>query len=120
MKHFQFSDDEYNKLSMLTGITVVDIQKLDALGLLENKVAVRMVLEHEYRTHKKLSKTTPRNIIQAIANKYGLSVKKVRSILFIRERPIYYCSKCRKEISNLERKRNDGICDQCVVDNFTL
>lgn len=120
MKHFQFTEDEYNKLSTVTGIPAIDLQKLDALGLLVNSVAVKLVFEYEYRLQQKRTKVLPKLIIQAIANKYGMSVTKVRKYLFARERPIYYCSKCNQEISNLERRRNDGLCDKCVIDGITL
>ena len=72
MRRFQFSDDEYNKLSIITGFPAVDLQKLDALGLLANDIAVRMVLEYEYQTQRKTTKASPKLILQAIANKYGL------------------------------------------------
>lgn len=120
MKRFQFTEDEYNKLSTVTGVPAIDLQKLDALGLLVNSVAVKLVFEYEYRLQQKKTKVLPKLIIQAIANKYGMSVEKVRKYLFARERPVYYCSRCHKEISNLERKRNDGLCDQCVIDDITL
>lgn len=120
MKRFQFSEDEYSKLSTVTGIPMMELQKLDALGLLVNEVAVRLVLEYEYKTIQKTAKVLPKLIIQAIANKYGMSVVKVRKYLFQRDRPVYYCSKCRQEISSLENKRNGGICDKCVVDSITL
>lgn len=120
MKRFQFTEDEYNKLSTVTGISAIDLQKLDALGLLVNPVAVKLVFEYEYRLQQKKTKVLPKLIIQAIANKYGMPVEKVRKYLFARERPVYYCSRCHKEISNLERKRNDGLCDQCVIDDITL
>lgn len=73
MRRFQFSDDEYNKLSIITGFPAVDLQKLDALGLLANDIAVRMVLEYEYQTQRKTTKALPKLILQAIANKYGLT-----------------------------------------------
>lgn len=120
MKRFQFTEDEYNKLSTVTGVPAIDLQKLDALGLLVNSVAVKFVFEYEYRLQQKKTKVLPKLIIQAIANKYGISVEKVRKYLFARERPVYYCSRCHKEISNLERKRNGGLCDQCVIDDITL
>lgn len=120
MRHYQFTDDEYNKLSALTGIPAFNLQKIDALGLLDNEVAVRMVLEQEYRNQRKTNKVLPKLIIQAIANKYGLPTYKVRRYLFARECPIYYCAKCHKQITRLEYKRNEGLCDSCVVDSINL
>ena len=38
MRRFQFSNDEYDKLSAVTGFTPFDLQKLDAIGLLSNDV----------------------------------------------------------------------------------
>ena len=120
MRPFQFTAAEYNKLSTITGVPAIELQKLDALGLLVNSVAVKLVFEYEYRLQKKQTKVLPKLIIQAIANKYGITTEKVRRFLFAKERPIYYCSKCQKEISNLERKRNNGLCNQCVVENIIL
>lgn len=45
MKYYQFTEDEYIKLSTVTGVSVMDLQKLDSLGLLVNKLAVRMVFK---------------------------------------------------------------------------
>ena len=120
MRRFQFTDDEYNKLSTVTGFPAVDLQKLDALGLLANDVAVRMVLEYEYRTQRKNTKALPTLILQAIANKYGLTTQKVRGILFHRKQPVYYCSKCNKEISKHERKKFKGLCEKCAIDSIQL
>lgn len=120
MRRFQFTDDEYNKLSVVTGFPAVDLQKLDALGLLANDVAIRMVLEYEYHTQRKNTKALPKLILQAIANKYGLTPQKVRGFLFHRKRPVYYCSKCNKEISQSERKRFNGLCEKCAVDSIKL
>ena len=53
MTRFQFTEDEYNKLSTVTGIPAIDLQKLDALGLLVNSVAVKLVFEHEYRRYRR-------------------------------------------------------------------
>lgn len=120
MRCFQFSEDEYNKLSTITGFAAIDLQKLDALGLLVNDVAVRMVLEYEYNFQRKTTKAQPKLILQAIANKYGLTPQKVRGFLFHRKRPVYYCSQCNKEISQSERKRYSGICEKCAIDNIKL
>ena len=120
MKHFQFTEDEYNKLSIVTGIPAIELQKLDALGLIVNAVAVRLVFQYEYRLQKKNTKVIPKLIIQAIANKYDMTVAKVRKYLFARERPVYYCTQCHKEISNLEYRRNDGLCNKCVIEGITL
>lgn len=120
MRRFQFTDDEYNKLSAVTGIPAVDLQKLDALGLLANDVAIRMVLEYEYRIQRNNTKALPKLILQAIANKYGLTTQKVRGFLFHRKRPVYYCSKCNKEISQSEHKRFNGLCEKCAVDSIKL
>lgn len=120
MRRFQFTDDEYNKLSAVTGFPAVDLQKLDALGLLANDVAIRMVLEYEYNRQRKTTKALPKLILQAIANKYGLTPQKVRGFLFHRKRPVYYCSKCNKEISQSERKKFNGLCEKCAVDSIKL
>ncbi len=120
MRRFQFTDDEYHKLSAVTGFPAVDLQKLDALGLLANDVAIRIVLEYEYNIQRKKTKALPKLIIQAIANKYGLTPQKVRGFLFHRKRPVYYCSECNKEISQSERKKYNGLCEKCAVDNIQL
>lgn len=120
MKRFQFSNDEYQKLSTITGIAMMDLQKLDAQGLLANEVAVKLVFEYEYQLQQKENKVLPKLVIRAIARKYGLSVARVKKYLFAKESPIYYCEKCRQAISSLEFRRNNGICDQCVVESITL
>lgn len=120
MRRFQFSNDEYDKLSTVTGFTSLDLQKLDAIGLLSNDVAVRMVLEYEYNTQRKNTKALPKLILQALANKYGMTPKKIKGILFHRKQPVYYCSKCNKEISLRDKRRYNGLCEQCAVDSIKL
>lgn len=120
MKRFQFTNNEYNKLSTVTGVPVMDLQKLDAMGLLVNEVAVKLVFEHEYKTQRKLTKVLPKLIIQAIANKYGMTTEKVRKYMFTRERPVYYCLRCNLETTRAEYRRNEGLCDKCAVDNIKL
>ena len=120
MKRFQFSNDEYQKLSTITGIAMMDLQKLDAQGLLANEVAVKLVFEYEYQLQQKENKVLPKLVIRAIARKYGLPVARVKKYLFAKESPIYYCEKCRQESASLEFRRNNGICDQCVVESITL
>lgn len=120
MIRFQFTDDEYNKLSAVTGFTALDLQKLDALGLLANDIAIRKVLEYEYKTQRKKTKALPKLIVMAIANKYGLSPQRVRGFLFHRKRPVYYCAKCNKEIPRSEYKRFKGLCEQCAINSIQL
>ena len=120
MKRYQLSEDEYDKLSIVTGFTSIDLQKLDALGLLSNDVAIRMVLEYEYKQQRKKTKALPKLIVQAIANKYGLAPHKVRGFLFHRKQPVYYCSKCNKEISRRENIRFGGLCEQCAIESIQL
>lgn len=120
MKYYKFTEDEYIKLSNVTGISVMDLQKLDSLGLLVNKLAVRMVFDYEYRLQRKHTKALPKLIIQAIANKYGIDVNHVRQYLFARANPVFYCCRCNKEITKLENKRNRGLCDKCVIDDIKL
>lgn len=120
MKRYQFTDDEYAKLSKVTGISIMDLQKLDSLGLLSNKCAVGMVFELEYRNMRKTTKVRPRLIIQAIANKYGISVDYIKRRLFMRSVPVYYCCRCNKQITALENKNNAGLCDKCMVSDIKL
>lgn len=120
MKHYQFTEDEYIKLSNVTGVSLMDLQKLDSLGLLVNKLAVRMVFDYEYRLQRKITKALPKLIIRAIANKYGLDVREVKQYLFARANPVFYCCRCNKEITKLENKRNGGLCDQCVINDIKL
>ncbi len=120
MRRFQFSEDEYSKLSAVTGFSMMDLQKLDALGLLENSTAVRLVFQYEFRLQQKKTKAMSKLIVQAIADKYGLPLPSVRKTLFGRERRVFYCTKCQKEIPRKEYKRNDELCDQCVIDNIKL
>ena len=118
--NFKFSVNEYDKLSAVTGISSIDLQKIDALGMLNNRIAVKLVLEYEYRYQRKLNHVAPKLIIQAISNKYGLSTDRIRKYLFARERPVYYCSQCQKEISAHEYRKHEGLCEQCVIKNITL
>lgn len=120
MKRFQFTDDEYNKLSIITGIPTYELQKLDALGLLVNDIAVRLVFEYEYRFQKEQCKVLPRLIFPAIANKYGLTVAQVKRYIFAKKKNVKYCSRCKQETSPYELKRNNGICDKCVTECITL
>lgn len=120
MRRFEFTDDEYNKLSLITGVPMYDLQKLDTMKLLANDTAVRLVFEYEYKLQKEVGGTTPRLIISAIANKYGLSVAKVRKYLFAKTQAVKFCTKCHNEVGYGEYKRNHGLCDQCAIDNITL
>ena len=120
MRRFQFAEDEYSKLSAVTGISMMDLQKLDALGLLVNDAAVRLIFQYEFRLQQKKTKAMSKLIIQAIANKYDLPPSTVRKVLFGRARRVFYCAKCQKEITKKEYNRNNELCDQCVIDNIKL
>lgn len=120
MRKFQFTDDEYNKLSIVTGIPVYELQKLDALGLLVNEIAVKFVFEYEYRFQKEQCKVLPKLIFSAIAQKYGITPAKVRRYIFAKKNKVKYCDQCHLETSPSELKRNNGLCDQCVTKSITL
>lgn len=120
MRRFQFSDDEYRKLAEVTGFSVMDLQKLDAMGLLQNSTAVRMVFKYEYEKCKKLKLGTRDVIVTAIVHKYDVSPRIVREVLFSREAPVYYCKQCRKEMTQAEYRKRHGVCFDCAVKNVQL
>lgn len=119
MRRFQFTDDEYNKLSLITGTPVFELKKLDAMGLLTNEIAVKLVFEYEYKMQRD-NKVLPKLIFKAIAMKYGIPIDKVRRYIFTKPPVAKYCSVCHKEIGAAEYKRNEGRCEQCVIDSITL
>ena len=45
---------------------MMDLQKLDAQGLLANEVAVKLVFEYEYQLQQKENKVLPKLVIRAV------------------------------------------------------
>lgn len=120
MKRFQFTEDEYSKLADMTGIPMMDLVRLDSMGLLVNDVAVKMIMDYEFRMARRATKAIPKLIIQAIALKYGMSPSSVRRFLCTTTPKAHYCEKCKRELTKAERFRNKTICDDCAAKEIEL
>lgn len=117
-QQYKFTDKEYEKVSIVTGVPLMEIKKMDAQGLLSYHGIMRSVINYEYKLQRKKNKVMPRLIIRALAQKFGLTNNSVSAYLFNRVPDKLFCAICQKETPKAMYLRNKGICDKCVVNNI--
>ena len=109
------NEQEIVKLSAITEMTPMQIQKLLTMGLIDEKRAIDMLILYDFRRIKRRKLYTVSQIVEAIIEKYKVPKSRVNKVIYGKKVKHYYCDKCSKEISNRERKRGHGKCDHCVA-----
>lgn len=111
----RLDNNEIEKLSDATGVSVMDLQKLYAMGMLKESAALECLVRYTYGKIKKMGNYTPTQIFFMLTNKYKISRYAAENMVYSKHKPKYYCEKCGVEMKKSQYIRNDGLCDKCVA-----
>lgn len=116
----RLGDREFSKLSEITGVSDFDLQKLYAMGLLNESLALTHIIKQDFLAIKRMGKYSSSQIAMAVAKKYGVATSRVYNALYKKKSRTYYCERCGKQIPKLIHTKNKGWCDDCVVDSIEV
>ena len=108
-------DKDIQKLSGLLLCPVQIIQKLDAMGLLNTTKILDLLLLEDWKSAKKNTQYKTYQIVEALIGEYQYSKAKIESIIYAKKKSLHWCRECGKQIPKNEHKRNNGICDRCLI-----
>lgn len=111
----KLQEHEIQKLSSITELSPMQIQKLLAMGLIDESRALDALILYDFKRIKRRKQYKVGQIIEAVMEKYKVPRSRVERIIYNKKRKRYYCDKCAKEITNREKKRGNGKCDHCVA-----
>ena len=117
----KLTDKHLHKLSLITGMPLEQITKLSAMSLIDESKAMDLLIKYDWNLlRKNPSKYTAEQRISALENEYNVSVAKIRGAIYTKPKKVYYCYGCGQVISRVIFKRNNGLCDHCVVKSIKL
>lgn len=111
----RLQESEIQKLASITELTPMQIQKLLAMGLVDENRALDALVLYDFKRIKRRKQYKVGQIIEAVMEKYKVPRSRVERIIYNKKRKRYYCDKCSKEIPSREKKRGNGKCDHCVA-----
>lgn len=116
----QLGDREIHKLSEITGVSHFDLQKLYSMGILHEERTFEHLIKHDFTNLSKMGKYKPGQIMVALAHKYAVTMNKVRSSIYHKRSRYYYCEQCDKRITKTIFTRNNGLCEECVINSIEV
>lgn len=111
----KITDTEIMKLSEALEVPYDTLQKLYSMNILHQPSIYRVLVKHDYTRIRRSDRYRPSQIVQAVANKYKLSVATVHDMVHRKPPRWFYCNECGKTISHREYLRGEGLCDECFA-----
>lgn len=119
-KNIRLSEKDAYKLSEITGLPVEGIHQIDGLGVLNVSEAKCVLASIDWERLRKKTKLKSGQIIKLLCKEYQLTTHQVECAIYGKKRFLYYCKKCGSQISKAESNRNEGLCDDCVIESINL
>lgn len=113
-------DKDIEKLSTILQIPQYAVEKMAAMNLIHDPLAVDMLMVHDWHKLKRSRKYSVKQILKAIMDEYQVSKTKVQAAVYGKRKRIYSCEQCGKRIVKTESERNEGLCDDCVSKSIEL
>lgn len=111
----QLQEAELQKLSAITELSTVDLNKLLVIGLIDENRALELLILYDFRRIKRRHIYKVNQIIEAMMEKYKVNRYRVEKAIYSKKKKRYYCECCSKEISKREKTRGNGKCRHCVT-----
>lgn len=113
-------EKDLEKLARIADLPLVDIQKIHALGIIDETKALDRMIKYDYRRAKATGRYTVKQIVMALVDKYGVSHSRITSAMYDKKKTDALCVECGCVTRKSELKRNNGLCDRCVAKKITL
>ena len=107
---------EKEKLSRILEIDGPTIEKLSEHDILDTPACRAVIIRSEYYELRSQGKHYAGHIVQALAEKYGLSRSAIDFIVYKKEsNKKCACACCGNPVSKYKFTRYGGLCDACLV-----
>lgn len=110
------------KLAAFTNTSLEKITELHAMDLLDSNRVLEMLVKRDWQTlAHQAEKYSYYQRLMAIAKEYNISSNLVRECIRYKPRKgEYFCDICGASITNIEYKRNEGLCEKCKIESINL
>lgn len=109
------------KLSAVLDIPVIDLVKLTAYGIIDVKKSIKVLIYQDYQRLMRRKEHHVFQIIQALANHYKVPSAMVKTAVTLSRKSVSCCcAECGAAISKTQKKRNNGICDECASKDIVV
>ena len=120
MNDFYIEGLYLQKVADISGVPVEYVVKMSDRQLLDEKEVRNMLIRYDCHALLLTHKFTERQIYERIAGIYNITPIRVKNIIQMRTKRIFYCKKCGHEILQSEHKRNNGMCDRCKTQSIII
>jgi hypothetical protein len=116
MTAIRLREKDVNKLSKITQIPYEILKQLELMNLLDVTNAQNLLIFSDIKKLKKSNLYMIKQIIEALVNEYQVPPGRITEVMYKKKGvKRHYCNECGKMIPKAEYRRNNGICNQCVV-----
>ncbi len=111
----RLKESDFEKLAEVTGVSQFDLQKLYSMQLLNDSVALDLLIKQDFKRLRHKDKFRAAHIIARLSEHYAVSEEKVRNAAYCKAKRYYYCEQCDRRIAKRVYTRNNGLCDKCAA-----
>ncbi len=113
------TDKHLQKFSQVSGTPIENLINLSAMGVLNELKCIEFLIRYDYKSMSKQYSVDHK--LQALAYEYGYSEAHIKKIVTnSRTKTEYFCKGCGRKITGAIARRNNGLCDPCVVKSIKL
>lgn len=112
-------DKDIEKLAKVTENQVFTLVQLNSMGLINESVAIDLLIKFDWKRLKKRG-YTHKQVIMALSSEYDVSVSKITTAVYEKKKTVSFCRACGIEKLKRELNRNKGVCDACIAKTIEL
>lgn len=118
MKKIQ--EKELEKLSHVTGVAMMDIQKLYTFGVIDEVKVIDRLIKFDFWRLRASGRYMIKQIVAALSEEYQVAKTRVTAVAYSKKITETVCTKCGRRIKKAEFKRNNGQCDECIIKSIKV
>ncbi|MDE6156844.1 MAG: hypothetical protein K2F78_01730 [Muribaculaceae bacterium] len=116
----RLTEKDLQKFSTISGVSMIELLKLQGLGALDEKRIIDYLIRHDYKHIQRGGKYTHNQIREAIMLEYQISKTKVDAAIYEIRKKEYVCPQCGSIVSSKTTlSRNGGVCEKCVIKSIS-
>lgn len=115
----QLRPKDLDKLSQILDIDLAVIEKLNSMGMINQRSALSAIIANDWVRLRKLRRFRNDALVQALSDEYDFAKSSILRIVHPqRGKKQLYCEQCGEPVGKIESERNNGICDKCMADKI--
>lgn len=113
-------EKEFAKLAAMLQIPEDQLRRLHSMRLLDESVAIDVLVKYEFRRLKKTGEYTTKQITEALVREYDISRGKVQNAIYNKRKSRYFCKTCGRSISQYKHLKYGDVCEQCAIESIKI